>query len=114
MRLSDFKGKRGAKAMADLMRLVQMVAGDPRMAELVETAKDGDSARTLQAFASLGALLDDDAVLDDAVAVIAKVRRLDPDEVAEEGDIIGEFVELFTSDLAVADFLKSSAATTRA
>ena len=99
--------------MADLMRLMERVAGDPLVTALFETAKEGDGAKTLAAFAGLAPLLEDDEILDMAVDVIAKVTKADPDDVAEDGDIIGEYVELFTSDAAVPRFFGSAAATAR-
>lgn len=113
MKLSDFKGKRGAKAMADLMRLAERVAGDPLVQNLFESAKSGDDSKTVAAFAGLAPLLEDDEILDMAVSVIAKVKREDAEAIAEDGDIIGEFMELFTSDVAVPRFFGSAAATTR-
>lgn len=114
MKLSDFRGKRGAKAMADLMRLVERVAGDPLVTALFETAKGGDDAKTLAALAGLAPLLEDDEILDMAVNVIAKATKADPEEVAEDGDIVGEYLELFTSDEAVPRFFGSAAARAKA
>lgn len=113
MRISDFKGKRGAKAMADLMRLAERVAGDPLVSQLFETAKKGDEADTVAAFAKLAPILEDDEVLDMAVAVIAKVKREEPEAIAEDGDIIGEFTELLMSDVKVPRFLASAAEMTQ-
>ena len=113
MKLSDFRGKRGAKAMAELMRLAERVAGDPLVAELFEAAKTGDDSKTIAAFAGLAPLLEDDEILDTAVSVIARVKREDADDVAEDGDILGEFMELFTSDVAVPRFFGSAAAKTQ-
>lgn len=113
MRLSDFRGKRGAKAMAGLMRLAEKVAGDPSVERLFEAAKSGGDADMLAAVAGLAPLLEDDEILDGAVSVIAEIRGEDAEVVAEDGDIVGEFIELFTSDVSVPGFFGSASETTQ-
>lgn len=107
MRLNDFKGKRGMGAMAGLMRLAESVSGSGEFKAFQESVRqaEGDTSAVLSAFFALAPLLEDKGVQDGLVSVVAQVRGLDPDEVAEEGDLLGEVAELLTSDVGAVRFL---------
>lgn len=109
MKLGDFKGKRGAKAFAELMQLGERLLEDGRLGAFVENVKGATNAEAVAEICKLSPIVGDDEVLDAWVSIIAKVKKLPEEEVAEDGDLMGELVELFTSDLAVGRFFASSA-----
>lgn len=109
MKLSDFKGRRGAKAFAELMRLGESVASNPLVEDFIKGIQDKSGTELVGEFCKLSPILEDDEVLDAWVSIIAKVKKLPEEEVAEEGDLFGELLELFTSDVAVGRFFASSA-----
>lgn len=111
MKLGDFKGKRGAKAMAELMRLGEHVSNDPLVTAFFENVKGKDGTEVLAEFFKLAPILENDETLDMLVHVVALAKNLPEEQAAEECDLVGEVVELFTSDSAAIGFFGSSAKT---
>ena len=111
MKLEDFKGKSGSKAMAELLRLVSDVSERDDVKQFVESLQGKSGAEVLSSPREIAPLFEDDAILDKAVSIIAKVKKLDEEDVAENGNIVWEFFELLTYDFGAVRFLSGTQTT---
>ena len=105
MKLSEIRGKKAMTVMADILELADMLAENPQFAEFMDGLRNAPSeSRDWRLFCALAPVMRDEAVQDKVVAIIASAKGMSEDEVAEGCDIIGELVELLTSDIGSVNF----------
>lgn len=112
MRLSDIKGKKAMTVMADILELADILADEPQFSAFMDGLKHATGkTEDWRLFCAVAPVMRNEAVQDKVVSIVAAAKGIPEEQAAEECDLVGEIVELLTSDIGSLGFFASSAQT---
>lgn len=115
MKLSDIRGERALDIMADAMELAELIGGDERFEAMRDDLKshDGDRDEAWRVLCRhLPAIIRDERYKERIISVLAAASGVTVEEYSENGEILLDLFELFTTDYEALGFLAGSAVRT--
>lgn len=110
MRLSDIKGEKTLDIMADILELADSLMEDEHAKSLmseIKKAKGSEDASVKALSKHAPAILRNEKYRKPIVSILASIAGVSYEEYAENGNVLGDVIELLTQDDDLACFLAS-------